>query len=145
MTAVPPVVDRAAARRSLAVEWSVGLLVAAAIGLVAALLRPEDFWLVFGVFTACSLGPAIGLAWLVVGRGRSVPEDPHAEENVESRWFHKAATATLLDLLMVIGLLAGALSVTRLDLPADLVLLGVWGFAVADGGLRFAVLRRREA
>jgi hypothetical protein len=124
--------------------WLTGLLVAAAVGLGAALLRPEDFWLVFGVFAACSLAPCVGLAWMLVGAGRKVPVDARAEENVETRWIEKAASGALFDVLMAAGLLAGAIAVFGLDVPADVVLLGVWAFALIDGGLRFALLRRRE-
>lgn len=145
MTVLPPVSDRAAVRRALAVEWLVGLLIALGIGVVAALLRSEQFWLVLVVFTACSLAPSLGLSWLLVGRGRSVQPDPRGEENVETRWFEKATSGALLDVLMAIGVLAGAISLLGLDLPADAVLLGLWFFAVADAGVRFAVLRRRES
>jgi hypothetical protein len=145
MTTTPPAIDRAAARRSLAVEWLVGLVIAAGLGLAVALGRPDQFWLVFGVFTACFLAPSITLAWLVLGRGRSVRPAPHAEENVESRWMDKAAAGALMDLLPAAGILAGAVSLFRLDLPADVALIGVVVFALVDGGLRFAVLRRRES
>jgi hypothetical protein len=36
-------------------------------------------------------------------------------------------------------------SLFGLHLPADLALVGVVVFALADGGLRYAVLRRRES
>jgi hypothetical protein len=145
MIGTPPAVDRAAARRSLAVEWLGGLLIAAGLGLVVALGRPDQFWLVLGVFTACFLAPSIALAWLVLGRGRAVQPDPRAEENVESRWLDKAAAGALMDLLPAAGIMAGAISLFRLDLAADVALIGVVVFALADGGLRFAVLRRRES
>lgn len=142
MTTTPPAVDRAAARRSLAVEWLVGLLISAGLGLAVALSRPDQYWLVFGVFTACFLAPSSTLAWLVLGRGRSVQPALHAEEDVESRWAEKAAAGALLDLLPAAGITAAAVSLFRLDLPADVALIGVVVFALLDGGLRFAVLRR---
>jgi hypothetical protein len=131
--------------RDLLVIWLVGLVVAACLGLGATLFRPEQLWLVFGVFTACSLAPCVALAWLVVGRGRQVALDPHAEENVESRWFDKAASGALVDLVPAAGLVAGAVGLFDVDLPGDLALLGVVAFALVDGGLRYALLTRRES
>jgi hypothetical protein len=123
--------------------WLAGAMLAAVLGLVAAAVRPEQFWLVFGVFTACCLSPCIGLAWLVLGGGRLVTPDPHADENVESRWLEKAASAALFDVAAAAGLTAGAVSLFGLDLPGDLALLGVVAFALVDAGLRYAVLARR--
>jgi len=145
MTAPPLAAGRRPAARDLLVAWFVGLLFAAGLGAGAALLRPEQFWLVFGVFTACALAPSIALAWLVVGAGRRVRPDPRAEENVESRWFEKAASGALFDVLAAAGVTAGAVSLLGLPLSADVALVGVWAFALADGGLRYAVIRRPES
>jgi hypothetical protein len=144
MTASPPTTGREA-RRELAVVWSTGLLTAATLGLGVALLRGESFWLVFGVFTACFLPPSLGLAWLLLGAGRRVRPDPHVEENVESRWMDKAASGALFDTIGGAGLAAGLLSVFELQVDAGLALLGVVAFALADGGLRYLRLVRREA
>jgi hypothetical protein len=140
----PATRDRAARRLVLRV-WAVGLLASGGLGLAAALVRPEHFWLVFGVFTACCLAPCIGLAWLTVGAGRTAEIDPRAEENVETRWIEKAASGALFDVLMAIGLVLGVQAFVDVDLPADGALLGVWAFALTDGMLRYAFLRRREA
>ena len=145
MTTTPPTIDRAALRRSLAVEWVAGLLFAAGLGFGAALVRQDQFWLVFGVFTACFLAPSVTLAWLVLGRGRAVQPDPHLEENVEARWFDKAGAGALIDTLAATGVAAGAIGVLGLDPPADLALLGVVAFALVDGAVRYAVLARRES
>ena len=136
---------RERARRELAVVWSAGLVLSAALGLVVALLRPEPFWLVFGVFTACFLGPGVTIAWLVLGAGRRVQPDPHVDENIESRWFDKAGAGALFDTLAAAGITAGALSLFGWEPDAALVLIGVVAFALADGALRYAVLARREA
>ncbi len=144
MTASSPTTGREA-RRELAVVWSTGLLTAATLGLGVALLRGEAFWLVFGVFTACFLPPSLGLTWLLLGAGRRVQPPPHAEENVESRWMDKAASGALFDTIGGAGLVAGLLSVFELRVDAGLALLGVVAFALADGGLRYLRLVRREA
>jgi hypothetical protein len=143
---VPPTADGTrSATRDLVLVWVVGLLAAGSLGLAAALTRPEDFWLVLVVFTACFLAPCVGLAWLVVGAGRKVQIDARAEENVETRWFEKAASGALFDLLMVVGLLLGAMSVFGLELSSEVVLMGVWALAVADAALRYGLIRRRES
>jgi hypothetical protein len=145
MTSTPTPTRRRPAPRDLLVVWLGGLVLAAALGLTAAVLRDEQFWLVFGVFTACFLSPCIGLAWLVVGPARGVSVDPHAEENVESRWIEKAASGALFDLLPAAGITLAAMSLLGLELPGDLVLLGVVAFALVDGGLRYVLLSRRES
>jgi hypothetical protein len=141
----PPSSHRERARRELALVWSTGTLLAACLGLAVALSRGDQFWLVFGVFTACFLAPCIGLAWLTVGAGRRTEVDPRADENVETRWFEKAASGALFDLLMGVGLLLGAMSLFGLEIPSDVVLMGMWAFAIVDGALRFALIRRRES
>jgi hypothetical protein len=145
MTATPPTLDRTPARRELLAVWSTGALMAAGLGLAVALFRGEQFWLVFGVFTACFLAPCFGLAWLVLGPGRRVAPDPHADENVESHWFEKAGSGALFDTMAVIGIAVGVLSLFELEADAALVLMGVWVFALADGVLRYTLLARREA
>jgi hypothetical protein len=145
MTAAPPTLDRTRARRGLLVVWATGLLLAAALGWGAAVIRGEQFWLVFGVFTACFLAPCITLAWLLLGAGRHVTPDPHVEENVESRWLDKAASGALFDTLSAAGITAGAIGLFDLELDAGLALMSVVAFALVDGCLRFALLRRREA
>jgi hypothetical protein len=62
-----------------------------------------------------------------------------------THWFEKAASGALLDLLVGVGLLLGAMSLFGLEVLSDVVLLGMWAFAIVDGGLRFALIRRRES
>src|SRR5687767_15169274 len=97
MTVPPTAYGRTRFARELALVWLSGTAFAAVLGVGAALIRPEQFWLVFLVFAACSLSPSIALAWLLLGGGRRVQGDPHAEENVESRWLEKAASGALFD------------------------------------------------
>ena len=145
MTVPPRTTGPRSAPRDLFVVWGVGLLAATGLGLVVAFPRSQDFWLVFLVFTACFLGPCIGLAWLTVGAGRKVAIDARADENVETRWIEKAASGALLDLLMAMGLLLGAMGLFGLEVRSDVVLMGLWAFAAVDAALRYALLRRREA
>ena len=144
MTATPPTLDRTPARRDFLVVWATGLLIAAGLGWGAAVIRGEQFWLVLGVSTAGFLAPCVTLAWLLLGAGRHVAPDPHVEENVESRWMDKAASGALFDTLSAAGISAGAIGLFELELDAGLALVGVVAFALLDGCLRFALLRRRE-
>jgi hypothetical protein len=57
----------------------------------------------------------------------------------------KAASGALFDTIGGAGLAAGLLSVFELEVDAGLALLGVVAFALADGGLRYLRLVRREA
>jgi hypothetical protein len=145
MTAPPTADRRTRAVREFALVCATGTAFAVLLGLAAALLRPEQFWLVLLVFTACTLSPSIALAWLVLGGGRRVTPDPHAEDNVESRWLEKAAAGALFDVLPAAALTAGAVGLFGLDLPADLALLGVVAFGLVDGVLRYVLLGRRES
>jgi hypothetical protein len=144
MTEAPPSAGPEHATRGLVVVWTVGLMVAAGLGFAATLIRPEPFWLVFGVFTACFLAPCLALAWLVLGAGRLVRPDSHAEENVESRWMDKAGSGALFDTVAAAGITAGAVSLFGLHLDAGVALMGVVAFALVDGGARYALLARRE-
>ena len=139
-----PTASRSSSRELLRV-WLAGSFLAAGLGVGAALIRPEQFWLVFGVFAACFLSPCIGLAWLVLGAGRRVTRDPYADENVESRWLERAGSRALFDLLAAAAVMAGAVGLFGLELPGDLALIGVVAFGLADGALRYALLARREA
>jgi hypothetical protein len=145
MTSTPTTARRRPAPRDLLVVWLGGLVLAAALGLAAAFLRDEQFWLVFGVFTACFLSPCVGLAWLVVGPGRGVSVDPYADENIETRWIEKAASGAFFDLIPAVGITLAAMSLVGLELPGDVALLGVIVFALVDGGLRYLLLSRRES
>ena len=145
MTSTHVTARRERSRRELALVWSTGLLAALVLGLGAALVRADDFWLSFGVFAACALGPCTGFAWLLLGAGRRVEADTQAEENVEARWFSKAGSAALFDTLAAAGLSAAAISILDVDPPAELTLLALWAFGLADATLRYAVLARREA
>ena len=145
MTSTPPTTPRERARRDLAVVWPTGLLAASLLGWVAAVVRGESFWQTFAVFTACLLGPCIGFAWLLLGTGRRIQADTEADENVEARWFHKAGSGALFDTLAAAGLSAAAIGIFELTPPADVALIGVVAFGLADATVRYAVLARREA
>ena len=145
MTSTPATERRRPSSRDLLGMWLTGLLLAAGLGLGAALLADERFWLTFEMYTACFLSPCIALAWLLVGPGRGVSVDPRVEENVESRWIEKAASGAVFDLIPAVGVTLASTSLFGLELAGDVALLGVAAFVVVDGGLRYLVLSRRES
>ncbi len=124
-----------------------GLLVAGGLGLLAAVLEDSDqFWLRAGVFTACTIGPAWGLGWLLFVAGTTGPDAvEHPEENVEQLWWQRSASGAFLDLIIVAGLALTALSVTDLRLDATTVLTGLVVLGLGDLTVRLAVLSRRES
>ncbi|MFD2091359.1 hypothetical protein [Blastococcus deserti] len=64
---------------------------------------------------------------------------------MDTRWMDKAASGALLDLLTAVGPLLGAMSLLGLEISTDVVLMMLSAFAIADGGLRYALIRRRES
>ena len=123
-----------------------GLLVSTAIGLLAGLFADDRFWLHVVVFAACTFGPAYGLGWLVF-LSRAADPEPVArlEETVEHAWWQRSSAGSFTDLVVVAGLVAGALAVTDLRVDATLLLAGLIALALADVTVRFTVLSRREA
>jgi len=122
------------------------LAVAAGIGLLAGSFGQDQFWLRAVVFGACAAGPAYGLGWLIFLSDHTGPGPvARPEETVEHQWLHRCATGSFLDLLTACGLGAAALSITGLQVDAGLLLAALVVLGFADLGVRFAVLRRREA
>lgn len=118
---------------------------AAGAGLVAGWVRDDQFWLVAGVFAACTLGPAIALGWFVFVSSHTVRPDPRAEDGVEARWVERASAGSFIDLVVAAGAGLTVSSLLDLDLSGRLVLLGVVVGAGADAAVRYAVLSRRES
>lgn len=106
----------------------------------------DRFWLHAVVFAACTFGPAYGLGWLVF-LSRAADPEPVArpEETVEHDWGQRSSAGSFNDLVVVAGLVAGALAVTGLRVDATLLLAGLLALALADVTVRFSVLSRREA
>jgi hypothetical protein len=123
-----------------------GLLVAAGLGLVAGATGDDAFWLRAGVFAVATVGPAYGLGWLLFLSGTADPEPvARPEESVEHQWWHRSASASFLDVVVVAGVGTTALAVTGLEVAATTAMAALLVVALADVGVRLAVLRRREA
>ena len=124
-----------------------GLVIAAALGLLAGVLGDDgEFWLRTVVFAACAVGPAYGLGWLVFLSGSVDGEAvERPEETVEQQWWHRSASASFLDVVVVAGVGTTALAVTGLEVAATTALAALLVLAMADVAVRLAVLRRHEA
>ena len=123
------------------------LVVAGTLGLLAGTFGDDgQFWLRAGVFAACTLGPAWGLGWLLfVSGGDGTEPVARPEETVEHQWWHRSASASFLDVLVVASIGTTALAVTDLEVAATTALTALLVVALADITVRMAVLRRRDA
>lgn len=122
------------------------LVLAAGAGILAALFRPEDPWLVGVVFAAATSGPMFGLMWFAfVSRFVVEEEQAHAEENVERRWADRASFGTYCDLLGAAGVALVVLSITGWQVSANAALLAVVLLGMVDFAARYAVISRRES
>jgi hypothetical protein len=122
------------------------LVVASGTGLLAGSFGADQFWLRAAVFGACALGPAYGLGWLLFLTGRSGPDAvARPEDTVERDWWHRSASGSFLDLIVVAGVGLSALAVTDLRIDAQDVLTALVVFGLADVTLRHTLLSRREA
>ena len=123
------------------------LAVSAALGLLAGAFGDDhQFWLRAAVFAVCTLGPAAGLGWLLFLSGTADAEPvARPEETVEHQWWHRSASASFLDVVVVAGVGTTALAVTGLQVAATTALAALLVLALADIGVRMAVLRRRDA
>jgi hypothetical protein len=123
-----------------------GLVIAAGIGLLAGSFDADRFWLRTLVFTACTLGPAYGVGWLLFLSGTTGPGPVvRVEETIEHDWWQRSASGSFLDLLTVAGLAAAVLAIADVDVAASSVLAVLLVFAFADVTVRWTVLRRRAA
>jgi hypothetical protein len=123
------------------------LVVAAGLGLLAGVFGDDgQFWLRAGVFAACTIGPAWGLGWLLFVSGADGTEPvARPEETIEHQWWHRSASASFLDVVVVAGVGTTALAVTDLEVAATTALTALLVVALADITVRMAVLRRRDA
>src|SRR5690606_23694148 len=147
---VPPAGTSAPADRS-APWWAwagatlVALTVAASVGVLAGLVRRDDFWLVAVVLAVCVLPPAALLGWFLVVRPRTGAPEPHAGDNVEHRWPQRAGSGAFWDVRAVAGLALAASSVAGLELGGAFALVAVLLLALTDFFVRHAVVARRES
>lgn len=126
-----------ALRRAPAVV--LGLVLAAAVGVVAAYVR-EDGWQVALVFAAAAAPALIGALWtLVPGQSATLPDNP--EDSVEFHWLQRASSGAFFDLVTALGVVTAASAVLETDLVPLVVFLVL---AMADMAVRYLIIARAQ-
>lgn len=136
-----------AGRRGLAL-WApalaIGVLTAGVVGGLTFTFSPSPTPGMLAVVTAVTTLPvAVALGWaILVARSSITGAVERPEESVESRWLERASVGALMDGFAMIGLSAGAIAITQVQVSAHLVLMALWVLLSADLGLRYLILRR---
>jgi hypothetical protein len=118
------------------------------LGLLAGRFEPvRDYaWV-----TALALGivGVLGIAALgrvfAVGRTDPMVARVENEQSVEQSWNRRASSAAFFDVVVIVSATAIFFSITRLEVPIQLVLGAVAAVALADLGVRRSLLARRES
>lgn len=95
------------------------------------------------VFGVCALPPGLAFGWLLFVAPLTTAHVQHTDDDVERQWMTTASSGTATDLVVVIGLALTVVSITRADIPASLLLIGLLLIAVASCTTRYAILRHR--
>lgn len=122
-----------------------GLGASAAIAAVVALSRDSSQLLAAGVTMATTLPVTLSLGWVLFVSQHTTETDPYAEENVETRWFEKAASSTLLDLFATLGIATGVFAIAGEELQPEVWLVGMvlLALVMVDFAVRYTTLKRR--
>ncbi|MFT3876521.1 MAG: hypothetical protein QM708_08885 [Propioniciclava sp.] len=70
------------------------------------------------------------------------PDDP--ESSIEGQWLDRAGATSFNHLFAIIGLGAGVFSFIEVAIPTQYVLLGLALIALADFGLQYQLIKRKE-
>ncbi|GII98439.1 hypothetical protein CLV28_0761 [Sediminihabitans luteus] len=123
-------------------SWAVliGLGITGAVALLAWTLSPEHPGTSAVVFAATALPFGVLVGWVVaVAR----PPASTTGDSAESAWLGTALSGAATDVVVAAGLALAVVSVAGLDLPAQLVLLGVLLVVLASATTRYALARAR--
>lgn len=123
---------------------AIGVLAAGVVaGLTFALSPSETPGLLAVVTGVTTLPVGAALGWAVlVDRTSITGAVERPEESVESRWLEQASFGALFDGFAMIGLGAGAIAITGVEVAADVVLIALWVLLTVDVGVRYLVARR---
>lgn len=126
-------------------RWSlaglVGLGVAGVVGVLAWFLSPTSPGVSAIVFAAAALPSGVGLgATFLVPRKDPTPR---LDDSAEVTWLTRALSGMGTDLVTVVGVALAVVSIGRLELPTQLVLLGVLLVALTSAVTRYTVVRSR--
>lgn len=130
----------------MAARWTLAGLTALAtavvVGLVTFLLSPVAPVLSAVVFGICALPVGIGLGWIVCVAPVTAPPSI-SDDDIESRWQKDALSGMGTDLVVVIGLALTAVSITRAEVSATVLLTALLFAAFSSCTIRYAIQRRR--
>lgn len=101
--------------------------------------------LAFVIFAACTAGTFFALGWVLFVSRYTVAEDPHAEDNVERRWYDRATSGAFGDLITTGGIALFLISVTRIEVSGATVLTLLLILALISVLVRYQVAKRRDA
>lgn len=122
----------------------IGVVVSAVLAGLALMVSSSPEPGLLAVVTAAVVLPVgVALGWAVmVDRSSISGAVDRPEESVESRWWDQAASGALMDGFAMIGLGAGAIALTGVEVAADTVLMALWVLLSVDVGIRYLVARR---
>ncbi|HZK04447.1 MAG TPA: hypothetical protein VFC82_01200 [Actinomycetaceae bacterium] len=125
--------------------FAIGVLIAGVLGVLASIVSPSETPVLLGVVTGLVTLPlATTIGWvLLVDRSSIAGAVERPEDSVESQWLERAAMGALFDGLAMIGLGAAAITITGLDIGADVVLVALWVLLALDLAIRYNALRRK--
>lgn len=119
----------------------IGVVVAAVVGVLAWALSPVAPEVSGIVFAIAALPFGVMLGWIIAVAPKTLPASPHPSDTAESAWLSTALAGTATDLVVVVGLGLAAISIARLELPTQLVLLGILLVAFASTATRYSIVR----
>ncbi|MFT4216589.1 MAG: hypothetical protein QM619_05300 [Micropruina sp.] len=128
----------------LTVSLVLGALLAAGIGALLAMFEGKSNpWLAFGIGAVVTLPTACALVWAIfVDRSTLRGAVDRPEESAENAWYDQAAAGAFNDLILVLGLGAGAFPIFGFSVPASTLLMALVLLAAVDFGLRYWVASR---
>lgn len=123
---------------------AIGVLTAGVVGGLTFTFSPSQTPGLLAVVTAAGVLPmGVALGWaILVDRSSITGAVERPEESVESRWLERASVGALMDGFATIGLSAGAIAITQVQVAAHVVLMALWVLLSVDLGVRYLVLRR---
>lgn len=122
---------------------SIGAVLAVLVGILAWALAPVQAGLSGVVFGIAALPFGVMLGWIIAVAPKSLATSPHSSDTAEVSWMNTALGGTATDLVAVVGLALAVTSFTRLELPTQLVLLGILLVAFGSTATRYSVARMR--
>lgn len=132
---------------ALSIALPVGIIISLLLGAIAIWtgISGDQPVVVFTIFAAVTVIPAVMLSYVIIVDDATIQGAvARPEESIEQQWFTKASSGTLLDLVLVSGVLLMILAfIAPIELDVRLVLAGVIGFAFVGTLIRYMVQRKR--